>query len=59
MTSTDPTPAGEGLTARKRHVAAVPPAALLAQLASLVRDVASSAERDITEVMAFLHRNKL
>ena len=55
MTSTDPTPAGEGLTAQPAPAAA----ALLAQLASLVREVASSADRSIAEVMAFLHRNKL
>ena len=37
----------------------VPPAALLAQLAQLIRDVAGSAERSIDEVVAFLHKNRL
>ena len=59
MTSTDPAPAGEGLTAQPTPAAQVPPAALLAQLASLVREVAASADRSIAEVVAFLHRNKL
>ena len=46
----DPGPAAPGKA---------PPEALLAQIAQLVRDVASSADRDITEVMDFLKRNKL
>jgi hypothetical protein len=37
----------------------VPPAALLAQLASLVREVAASADRDISEVVAWMHANKV
>lgn len=37
----------------------VPPEALLAQLAQLIRDVASDAHKDIGEVMDFLKRNKL
>jgi hypothetical protein len=46
----DPGPAAPGKA---------PPEALLAQIAQLVRDVASSADRDIAEVIDFLHRNKL
>jgi len=49
MTATDSTP----------PQVPVPPAALLAQLAQLIREVAASTERSIDEVVAFLHKNRL
>jgi hypothetical protein len=49
LTVTDPTPPS----------APVPPAALLAQLASLVREIAASADRDISEAVAWMHKNKV
>ncbi len=46
----DPGPAAPGKA---------PPEALLAQLAQLIRDVASSEHKTIDEVLDFLKRNKL